>query len=279
MIEVQASPHASAERIIVLTMTAPTQADAKVETYSLGDFALLSGETIPDAHIAYRTYGDAKNPAIVYPTWYSGTITAGNEWLISTPEHKRKSLDTSKFFIIVPALFGNGESSSPSNHPLGVALPRATFYDNVKAQHRLVYDHLGVKGKVVVLGWSMGAGQTFQWASQFPDLVKAAVPFCGSARTSTHNWVFLESLNRAIMSDPAWQEGKYTSQPQAGLKTFGAIYAGWGFSQAFYRHNGFEKYFGLNNLNDVLEKFWFAWALSKDANNLLYMLHTWQVSR
>lgn len=254
--------------------------DARVEVYSLGDFTLLSGEVIPKAHIAYRTYGSPSNPAIVYPTWYSGTITDGNQWLIRDPRTLPdvRSLDAGKFFIIVPALFGNGESSSPSNHPLGYDMPRATFYDNVRAQHQLAYDHLGVTGKVVVIGWSMGAGQTFQWASQYPDQVRAAVPFCGSARTALHNWVFLESLKQTLTLDPKWKGGKYdpADPPVDGLKAFGTIYAGWGFSQAFYRENGFKKHFRLEGGSNILSNFWHAWATSKDANNLLYMLWTWQ---
>ena len=35
--------------------------------------------------------------------------------------------------------------------------------DNVKAQYRLITEKLGIKKLVMVLGWSMGAGQTFQW--------------------------------------------------------------------------------------------------------------------
>lgn len=42
------------------------------ETYDLGDFTLQSGESIPSAKIAYKTFGDASKPAIIYPTWYSG---------------------------------------------------------------------------------------------------------------------------------------------------------------------------------------------------------------
>ncbi|KAJ9478083.1 AB hydrolase-1 domain-containing protein [Pseudozyma hubeiensis] len=254
--------------------------DVTVKHFSLGDFELLSGEVIPDAHLAYRTYGDPNKPAIVYPTWFSGTITEGNEWLIALPGSSppTRSLDPNKFYIIVPALFGNGESTSPSNHPLGIELPRATFYDNVRAQHKLVYEHLGVEVKVVVIGWSMGAGQTFQWASQYPDSVCAAVPFCGSARTALHNWVFLESLKHTLQLDSKWAGGKYdpSNPPVDGLKAFGTIYAGWGFSQAFYREKGFEKHFGLNGGNEILSNFWHAWSTSKDANNLLYMLYTWQ---
>lgn len=42
------------------------------ETYSLGDFELKDGGSISKAYIAYKTFGDSKNPAIVYPSWYSG---------------------------------------------------------------------------------------------------------------------------------------------------------------------------------------------------------------
>lgn len=42
------------------------------QTYSLGDFTLKNGGVIPNAHIAYKTFGDKDKPAIIYPTWYSG---------------------------------------------------------------------------------------------------------------------------------------------------------------------------------------------------------------
>ena len=42
------------------------------ETFKLGDWKLQCGATLPDAHVAYKTFGDPKSPAIVYPTWYSG---------------------------------------------------------------------------------------------------------------------------------------------------------------------------------------------------------------
>jgi homoserine O-acetyltransferase len=45
---------------------------ATVETYKLGDWKLQSGQTIPDAWIAYSVFGDPESPAIIYPTWFSG---------------------------------------------------------------------------------------------------------------------------------------------------------------------------------------------------------------
>ncbi|KAI6908117.1 homoserine O-acetyltransferase [Hortaea werneckii] len=165
------------------------------QTCPLGDFALKTGSHIPQAHIAFQTFGDPNNPAIIYPTWYSGLI-ADNEWLIG----ETKTLDPTRYFIIIPALFGNGESASPSNRPDLRPFPEVLFYDNVRAQHELVTKHLGVGHVRAVLGWSMGAGQTHQWATQYPDFMDLVVPFCGSARTSLHNRVFLEGVKSAVLA-------------------------------------------------------------------------------
>jgi homoserine acetyltransferase len=54
------------------------------EIYDLGDFTLQSGEIIPDAKIAYKTFGDPSLPAIIYPTWYSGRTS------ILTPRSRLK---------------------------------------------------------------------------------------------------------------------------------------------------------------------------------------------
>jgi len=259
------------------------------QTYKLGNFKLKSGGEIPDAFIAYKTLGDPSLPAIIYPTWYSGTIS-DNIWLTGSD----KTLNPSEYYIIMPALFGNGQSSSPSNMPDLRPFPEVLFYDNVRAQHELVTKHLGIKHARAVLGWSMGAGQTYQWATQFPDFMDLAVPFCGSAKTSLHNQVFLEGVKSALyaaigtssagVAKPSLlaAQGKTaqfaSSNREVGLKALGRVYAGWGFSQAFYREKLYETAptLGFKNLDDFLVNFWEAWALSKDPENMLVMAHTWQ---
>ena len=244
------------------------------ETYYLGDFKLKNGGTIPDAHIAYKTFGDPSNPTVVYPTWYSGAI-ADNEWLIG----EDKTLSPKKYYIVVTALFGNGQSSSPSNKPDLKPFPEVLFYDNVRAQHELVTKKLGIKHARVVLGWSMGAGQTYQWATQYPDFMDLAVPFCGSAKTSLHNQVFLEGVKSAVLGGKQASSGgickgeavkdQYRTwtdkEREVGMKALGRVYAGWGFSQAFYREKLYESAptLGFKNLEDFMVNFWEAWALSK----------------
>ena len=247
------------------------------EVFDLGDVRLQMGATLRDAKLAYKTYGtldQAKSNAVVYPTWYSGQHY-DNEWLIG----EGMALDPARYFIIVPNMLGNGLSSSPSNTPPPydrARFPRVTVYDNVTAQHRLVTERFGIQRLALVTGWSMGAGQTYQWAVSHPEMVPRILPFCGSAKTSEHNIVFLEGVKVALTADGAFQEGWYEAPPTKGLRAMARVYAGWGFSQAFYWQRLYHTEMGYSSLEDFLVSFWEGFFLAKDANNLLAMLWTWQ---
>lgn len=163
-----------------------------------------------------------------------------NEWLIG----EDKTLNPKKYYIIITALFGGGQSTSPSNSSLS-PFPNVTVYDNVRAQHALITEHLGIKHARAVLGWSMGGGQTYQWSTQYPDFMDIVVPFCCSAKTSIHNQVFLEGVKSALLSAKRqWSAGSQAGgflsagekargpwskeEANAGLKALGRVYAGWG---------------------------------------------------
>jgi homoserine O-acetyltransferase len=245
--------------------------------FDLGDFTFQHGATLRGAKLAFQTYGTLsadKSNAIVYPTWYSGRHW-DNEWLIG----EGMALDPKKYFIIVPNMFGNGLSSSPSNTPAPydrARFPRVTMYDNVHAQHRLVTEHFGIERLSLVTGWSMGAGQTYQWAVAYPEMVERIAPFCGSSVTSEHNQVFLEGVKAALTADEAFRGGWYDKQPTLGLRAAARVYAGWGFSQAFYWQQVYQQ-LGFTSLEDFLVGFWEGFFLdNRDANNLLTMLWTWQ---
>jgi len=247
------------------------------EIYALGDVVLQRGATLRDARLAYKTFGTLnarKDNAIVYPTWYSGQHV-DNEWLIGPG----MALDPAKYFIIIPNMFGNGLSSSPSNTPEPynkARFPQVTACDNVRAQHRLVTEKFGIEKLPLVTGWSMGALQTFHWGALYPDMVERIAPFCGSAKCSRHNFVFLEGVKAALTADAAWNNGWYEHKPEKGLRAMARVYAGWGFSQAFYRQQLDLKTLGFSSLEDFLVQFWEGFFLPKDANNLLAMLWTWQ---
>jgi homoserine O-acetyltransferase len=115
------------------------------------------------------------------------------------------------------------------------------------------------------------------------------VPFCGSAKTSLHNQVMLEGVKSALFAAlgtssagvAAVQNNQCSFSAEAkanGLKALGRVYAGWGFSQAFYREKLHETALGFKDLDDCLVNFWEKWAGSKDPENMLVMAHTWQAA-
>ncbi len=246
------------------------------ETFELGDVALQSGATLPAARLAYRTWGalnaDGDN-AIVMPTFYTGTHERNEGYVTQVP-----ALDPERWFIVSINMFGNGLSSSPSNTPPpcdGPRFPTVTLHDNVACQHRLLTQALGVKCIALVLGWSMAGCQSYQWGAQYPEMVDAILPFCASARTSAHNKVFLEGVKAALTADAAFAGGDYTAPPEAGLRAFGRVYAGWAYSQTFYRE-GLHRELGFETWEDLLLD-WEQDHLGWDANDLLAKLHTWQL--
>ena len=246
------------------------------EIFEFGAVTLQSGDTLPDAKLAYKTYGSLNargDNVIVMPTFYTGTHVHNEGYLRAVP-----ALDPSRHFIVSIDMFGSGLSSSPSNTapPFdGPRFPAVTLHDNVACQNRLLTRALGVTRIALVLGWSMAGCQSYQWGAQYPDLVDAILPFCASARTSPHNTVFLEGVKAALTADKTFAGGDYTAPPEAGLRAFGRVYAGWAYSQAFYRER-LHRALGFETWAELLLD-WEQDHLEWDANDLLAKLHTWQL--
>ncbi len=245
--------------------------------YELGEVALQSGIVLPSAQLAYKTYGSlnaARNNVVVLPTFYTGNHSR-NEGFFGIG----RAIDPTKHFIVSVNLFGNGLSSSPSNTPApfdGARFPDITLWDNIACQHQLLTHELGVERIALVAGWSMAGCQSYQWAAQYADMVDAILPFCASAKTSPHNYVFLEGVKAALCADGDFKGGDYTSPPVRGLGAFGRVYAGWAFSQTFYRE-GLYKKLGYENPDALLDDWAEDHADNWDANNLLAKLKTWQL--
>ena len=243
--------------------------------FSLGNVRLQSGDALPNATLAYKTYGalnDQRDNVVLLPTFYTGTHVRNEGYF-----GPGRALDPARHFIVSINMFGNGLSSSPSNTSPprdGPRFPKVTLWDNVACQHRLLTKHLGVSRIALIAGWSVAGCQAYQWAAQYPDMVAAILPFCASAKTSPHNFVFLEGVKAALLADGDWNGGDYDVPPKRGLKAFGRVYAGRAFSQTFYRKGLFRK-LGFETLEDLLVA-WEEDHLKWDANDLLAKLWTWQ---
>ncbi len=245
------------------------------EIFELGDVVLQSGLTLRQAKLAYKTYGtlsSSRDNVIVMPTYYGGQHTDTEPMM-----RAGRALDSARYFIVVPNMFGNGLSSSPSNAPAPfdrAAFPNVTLYDNVVCQHRLITEHLKIERILLVVGYSMGAQQAYQWGALYSDMVRAIAPLCGSARTSPHNHLFLDGVKAALTADGAFADGWYDSPPVKGLRAFARVYAGWAFSQDFFREQEYRK-IGLASVEDSV-RFVEGVFRRRDANDLLAMLWTWQ---
>ena len=246
-----------------------------LKIHKLENFILKSGVTI-NLELSYLTIGELnekKDNVIIYPTRYAGTHLEQG-YLIG----KQLALNPKDYFIIIPNMFCNGVSSSPSNtiEPLnGPNFPLITIQDNVIAQHNLVTNLFGIEKIKLVVGWSMGGQQAYQWATQYPNMVENIAAMCAHAKTSGHTHVFLEGMYAALTSDLNWNEGNYKEQPNAGKTTMAMAWAGWALGQNWFR----EKLYlndGYKSPQEVLDKLWKTIYYKRDANDLLAMIRTWQ---
>jgi homoserine O-acetyltransferase len=233
----------------------------------LDDLPLDSGALLPAASLSYRTYGhlnEDRDNCILLPTYYTGRSADCYDGWIGADG----LFDLERWYIVVPDMFGNGRSSSPSNAPAldtmefdGPGTQVFSVADNVRAQS-LLLEHLGVGDIALAAGWSMGAMQALAWAAEQPDRVAAVLAVAGTARCWPGNQAFLAGVESFL----AWGED--------GLAGFGRAYAGWAYSSEFFRDELWRET-GARSLDDVLE----AWAAdheSWDPRDLRTMLRTWR---
>jgi homoserine O-acetyltransferase len=186
--------------------------------------------------VAYQTYGqlnDDKTNAVLIchaltgdqfvaethpmtgkPGWWSELVGAG------------KTIDTERYFVICSNILsgcmgttGPKEINPETGKIWGLDFPVTTVADMVRVQARLI-DHLGIEQLFAVFGGSMGGMQVLEWAAKYSERVFAAIPIATAARHSAQNIAFHEVGRQAIMADPNWCGGDYTShdkRPHRGL--------------------------------------------------------------
>jgi homoserine O-acetyltransferase len=244
--------------------------------FDAGDVVLQSGRTFPGMKIAYKTFGalnaDRSN-VIVYPTSFSAQHH-DTQWLV----REGGILDPSRYFIIIPNLFGNGLSSSPSNTawPLtGDRYPDVSYHDAVQVQQRLLAEVFGIESVKLVYGWSMGGMQAYHWASLFGERVERIAVVCAAARCAPHNSVFLDAVRAALTADPAWRDGVFHERPVRGFRAMARLYATMALSQDFYRDECWRG-IGFSSQEDFLVRSWETTFSRRDPADLLAQVWTWQ---
>lgn len=246
--------------------------------FVIANFKTENGVTLPQAREVYGTYGKlnaAKDNAVLLPSHYMADFH-GYEWLIGAD----KALDPSKLFLVATELFGNGNSSSPSNTPEpyhGPRFPVTSIRDNVEAVHRLLTEELKITHLRAIIGFSMGAQQAFQWVVSYPDFMDCIVATSGTAKTYGHGIVRLESEIAALTTDEAFKGGDYTTEPVRGIQAFSLVWTAWLFSQEWWRQELWRSEEPAGTTFDqVVEHYRTNFIPGADANNLILQMRTWE---
>jgi homoserine O-acetyltransferase len=201
-------------------------------------FELASGAVLPRHELVYETYGElntARSNAVLIchalsghhhaagyhdaedrkPGWWEACIGPG------------KPVDTDRFFVVALNNLGGCHGSTgpasldpETNRVYGSDFPVVTVRDWVRSQ-ALLADHLGVERWAAVVGGSLGGMQALQWSIDLPERVAHVVAIASAPRLSAQNIAFNEIARQAILSDPAFAEGRYLetgTAPVDGLR-------------------------------------------------------------
>lgn len=197
---------------------------------------LACGKKIAPIDVAYETYGrlsDRGNNAILICHALSGDAHVAG---YNSPDDKKpgwwdimvgpgKGIDTNKYFVICSNFLGGCSGTTgpcsinpATNRPYGLDFPMITIADMVKVQ-KLLLDKLGIKKLLAVIGGSMGGMQVLQWAIEYPDFVKTAIPIATTGHLRAQSIAFDAVGRNAILADPNFAEGKYGNGngPDRGL--------------------------------------------------------------
>ena len=197
---------------------------------------LECGKTLAPIDVAYETYGElneAGDNAVLICHALSGNAHVAG---VNNPDDRKpgwwdvmvgpgKRIDTNKYFVICSNFLGGcGGTTGPSSinpatgKPYGLDFPIITIADMVKVQ-RVLLDKLGIKELLAVIGGSIGGMQVLQWAIEYPDFVKAAIPAATTTHLGAQSIAFDAVGRNAILADPNFEGGQYTDEkgPDRGL--------------------------------------------------------------
>jgi homoserine O-acetyltransferase len=193
---------------------------------TIRDFRLTDGTVMPEATIAYETYGrlaaNGRN-AVLLAHGYTGS----HRFAGRNPENNGqpgswdglvgpgKAIDTDKLFVVASNMLGssygstNASSINPgTGRPYGPDFPHIAVRDIVAAQKTLL-DSLGVEHLVAVGGPSYGGYQSFQWAVAYPDFMDAIMPVNTAPWASVNTDKQLAEVTARLATAPEWKGGHY----------------------------------------------------------------------
>jgi homoserine O-acetyltransferase len=201
--------------------------------FVLKDFRFVSGETLPELRVHYRTFGrlerDARGTARNAVLVLHGTTGSGAQFVRQEFAGELfdpgQPLDATRFFIILPDGIGHGKTSKPSDG-FHTRFPRYGYR----------------------------------------DMMDALMPLaCLPTQISGRNRVWRRVITDAIRGDPEWRGGEYLVQPPS-LRTATEMLFFMG-SNPVVRQTEMPT---LEHSDEVLDAYVTRETKALDANDVLY---------
>lgn len=189
----------------------------------IGDLALASGAVLPNARLAFVTYGRLApggcNAVLLTHGYTSshmfahpgGAVSSEGSW--ADLVGPGKPIDTERFFVVSSNMLGSayGSTAPMSFNPAtgrayGADFPALALSDIVTAQKKLL-DLLGVKRLAAVVGPSYGGFQAFAWGITFPDFMDGLVPAVTAPSRPADRGP--DALEARMAKDANWNGGHY----------------------------------------------------------------------
>ncbi|WP_394551325.1 homoserine O-acetyltransferase [Agromyces sp. MMS24-JH15] len=229
----------------------------------IGDVALESGDVVPNATIAWESWGrlsPARDNAIlvlhaltgdshvVGPAgpghatagWWEGVVGPG------------RAIDTDRYHVVAPNVLGGCQGSTgpasvaADGAEWGARFPFLTIRDQVAAQLAFARA-IGIERFAAVVGGSMGAMHVLEWAIMAPEAVERIAVLAAPA-AATADQIALNSVQlEAIRADPAFRGGAFYDAPDGEGPTRGLSLA---------RRMAMLNYRTASELNGRFERTW-----------------------
>jgi len=203
--------------------------ETEVGSVNIGTLELESGTMLSDVHLVYERSGRRDGPMVLVehaltgnhrtigseqnPGWWRGLIGPG------------RSIDTRYFQVLTFNVLGGSDGSTgPQSirpgrtEPYGTDFPFITIRDMVNAEYQALRI-MGIDHVYAIIGGSLGGMRTLEWTVMYPEMMDVSLPLAVTPKLSAYGIAFNALARQAIMSDPAWQNGRYqaSAPPRQGM--------------------------------------------------------------
>jgi homoserine O-acetyltransferase/O-succinyltransferase len=296
--------------LAVLLLAAPALAyDGPVakKVFTMASYTTVGGQTIKNVRVGYESYGTlnaARDNVVLICHFYTGNSHAAGKYAPAdaAPGYwdaiigAGKPIDTDRLFVISSDTLVNVNVKDPhtvttgpasinpdTGKPYAMSFPIVTIRDFVNVQKALL-DSLGITKLHTVMGASMGALQSLEWAAAHPDVVERVISVIGAGEANAFTIGWLNVWAAPILADPRWNKGDYygREEPVEGLAqalklvTLHARHYGWadrtfGRKWADPARDPARSWDAKYAIEDTLDRVAAARARVSDANSFLYL--------